>query len=274
MPQGTVIEAVLKRDRTLVLTGIVAITALAWAYMVYLAWRMGDMDMGSSMEMGGGMAMEMAMPQMQAWGPMDLVLMFVMWAVMMVAMMTPSAAPMVLLFATIRRKRSQDVGAFASTFVFLSGYLAVWTAYSLLATLAQWGLHSAALLSPMMVTTSPIVGGAILVGAGIFQMTPLKHACLKHCRSPLDFIISGWREGTGGAFHMGLSHGVFCTGCCWILMLLLFVAGVMNLLWIGLIAAFVLAEKALPKGEIVARVAGVILMLVGIGVVARHVLGA
>ena len=256
MPSDTVIEALLKRDRVLVCGGIAAITALAWAYMVTLAWDMQRMDM--------------AMAQMHAWGLVDLLLLFVMWSVMMVAMMTPSAAPMVLLFATIRRKRAQQTGPYASTFAFLSGYLAVWTAYSVLATLAQWGLHSAALLSPMMVATSPTLAGGILIGAGVFQWTPLKHACLRHSRSPLDFLMTGWREGKDGALRMGLSHGVHCMGCCWILMLLLFVAGVMNLLWIALIAVFVLAEKTLPREDIVARVAGVVLVLAGTALVARH----
>ncbi len=128
------------------------------------------------------------------------------------------------------------------------GYLIVWTLFSLMATLAQWGLHSAALLSSTMVSTSPMLGAALLIAAGLFQWTPLKSACLKHCRSPLEFLTRNWREGTGGSLLMGLRHGGVCTGCCWVLMALLFVAGVMNLLWVGLIAIFVLAEKR-ARGE-------------------------
>ncbi len=248
----TSLEAVLKRDRVIVLSSLVAISVLAWVYMAYLAWDMEPMEM------------EMAMPQMQVWGFLDLVLLFVMWAVMMVAMMVPSATPLILLFAAVNRKRREREDPVVPTGVFLLGYLLIWTGFSVLATIAQWGLHSAALLSPMMESTSSILGGVLLLAAGIFQWTPLKNACLAHCRSPLGFFTTEWREGTGGALIMGLKHGSYCVGCCWILMALLFVAGVMNLLWVATITAFVLAEKALPWGNLVGRVAGGVLMLAGI----------
>jgi predicted metal-binding membrane protein len=144
------------------------------------------------------------------------------------------------------------------------GYLLVWTGFSAFATLTQWGLHTAALLSPMMVSTSSILGGILLLAAGIFQLTSLKHACLTHCRSPIGFLITHWREGTRGSLIMGLEHGTYCLGCCWILMALLFVAGVMNLIWVAIIAVFVLAEKVLPSGDLVGRVAGGMLVLAGI----------
>ena len=246
------LEAVLKRDRTVVLGGLVGISALAWAYMVYLAWDMEQMDM------------EMAMPQMQAWGAVDLLLLFVMWTVMMVAMMVPSASPLILIFARVNRQRREQEDPVVSTAVFLLGYLVVWTGFSIVATVAQWGLHTAALLSPMMVSTSPILGGVLLLAAGVFQWTPFKNACLKHCRSPLGFLTTEWRDGAQGALVMGLKHGSYCVGCCWFLMALLFVAGVMNLLWVAGITAFVLAEKVLPGGDLVGRVAGGILVLVGI----------
>ncbi len=240
-----------------ILGGVVGLTALAWAYIVYLAWGVRSM--------GTGMAVEMAMPQMQSWGAVDFALMFVMWAVMMVAMMLPSAAPVVLVFAAVnRRRRGECQDLFVPTGAFLLGYMVVWAGFSALATLGQWGLHAAALLSPKMVATSPILGGALLVAAGVFQWTPLKHACLAHCRSPLGFIMSEWREGTGGALVMGLKHGAYCVGCCWFLMGLLFVAGVMNLLWVAIIAAFVLVEKVAPAGPWVGRATG--LLLVGWGV--------
>ena len=140
----------------------------------------------------------------------------------------------------------------------------VWIGFSALATLAQWGLHEAALLSPMMVSTSPILGGVLLLSAGIFQWTPWKYTCLKHCRSPLGFLMTDWRDGAWGAFWMGLRHGSYCTGCCWFLMALLFVAGVMNLLWVAAITAFVLVEKMVPRGDLVGRVAGGVLILAGI----------
>ena len=248
----TILEAVLRRDRAIVVAGLLLITATAWAYMIYMAWDMKQMDM------------EMAMPRMQSWGPLDLVLLFVMWAVMMVAMMVPSAAPLILLFAAVNRRRCQETDPVVPTAVFVLGYLVAWTGYSVLATLAQWGLHSGALLSPMMASASPVLGGLILVAAGIFQWTPLKHACLRHCRSPMGFITAHWREGKRGAVVMGLHHGSFCVACCWVLMALLFVAGVMNLLWMATLTAFVLVEKVVPSGDLVARVAGVILVVAGV----------
>ncbi|MFQ5788944.1 MAG: DUF2182 domain-containing protein [Acidobacteriota bacterium] len=254
MQSLTPLEAVLKRDRTIVMTGLFGVAVLAWVYMFHLAWDMKGMDMSA----------EMAMPQMQAWDAMNLILLFVMWAVMMVAMMVPSAAPLILLFAKVNRQKRERQDPVVPTAVFLLGYLLVWAGFSAAATLAQWGLHSAALLSPMMMSTSPLLGGMLLIGAGIFQFTPLKRACLVHCRSPLGFLMTEWREGKLGALIMGVKHGTYCVGCCWILMALLFVAGVMNLLWVATITAFVLVEKVIPRGELVGRVAGVGLMLAGV----------
>jgi predicted metal-binding membrane protein len=191
-------------------------------------------------------------------------LLFVMWAVMMVAMMVPTAAPMILIFATLNRRRRDRQQPYVPTTIFLGGYLLVWTGFSALAMLAQWGLHSAALLSPMMVSTSPLLGGILLLAAGVFQWTPLKYTCLKHCRSPMGFLMTDWREGARGALMMGLKHGSYCTGCCWFLMALLFVAGVMNLLWVTAIMVFVLVEKIAPRGDLVGRVAGGVLVLAGL----------
>jgi predicted metal-binding membrane protein len=254
---ATPIEAILRRDRLAVLSGLTVITLLAWAYLVYLAWDMQHMDM------------DMAMPQMQSWGAVEYLLMFVMWAVMMAAMMIPSAAPMVLMFAGVNRKRCEQDRPYVPTAVFLAGYLTVWTAFSAAATLLQGALHQAALLSPMMVSTSPVLGGGLLLAAGVFQWTPLKRACLDHCRSPLSVIMSEWREGIQGAFVMGLRHGAYCAGCCWFLMALLFVAGVMNLLWVAVIAAFVLIEKAAPQGVWVGRAAGLALIVAGALMISR-----
>jgi predicted metal-binding membrane protein len=252
MSEATTLEAVLKRDRAIVLVGLAGLSALAWVYIIALGWRMPYREVA------------MAMPHMQAWGAPEVLLTWVMWAVMMVAMMTPSAAPMILIFATTNRRRRAQQGPFVPTTVFLVGYLLVWSGFSALATLAQWGLHTAALLSPRLVNTSPMVGGLLLLAAGIFQWTPLKSTCLTQCRSPLVFLTREWREGAWGAFLMGLRHGTYCVGCCWVLMALLFVAGVMNLLWVAAIAAFVLTEKVLPRGELVGRVAGGVLTLAGL----------
>jgi predicted metal-binding membrane protein len=255
-----VAKTVVRRDRIVVLSGLALIVALSWAYVFSLASDMQNMGMGT----------EMAMPRMQAWGTADFALTFVMWAVMMIAMMTPSAAPMILMFARVNRRRREQQVPYAPTSVFLLSYLLVWATFAVLATLAQWGLHAVSLLSPMMVSTSPIFGGALLLAAGIYQWTPLKHTCLSNCRSPLGFVLNEWREGKWGAFIMGMKHGGYCTGCCWSLMTLLFFAGVMNLLWVAAIAGFILLEKVAPAGHRVSQVAGV--LLVGLG--ALLVLGA
>jgi predicted metal-binding membrane protein len=245
-------EVVLKRDRAFVIAGLAGIVAIAWAYMIYL-------DRGMEKPMGMGMSM----PGMEGWGTVDFVLMFVMWAVMMVAMMTPSATPMILTFSRINRRRHERRNPIVATGAFLAGYLAVWTAFSTVATVAQWALHSAALLSPMMESNNPLLGGMLLIGAGVFQYTPLKHACLAHCRSPIGFFMTEWREGNGGAFLMGVRHGYYCVGCCWLLMALLFVAGVMNLLWVASIAAYVLVEKIVPAGHWVSRAIGLFIIVGG-----------
>ncbi len=244
-----VAETVLRRDRIVVLSGLALITVLSWIYVSSLASEMRDMDMGA----------EMTMPRMQAWGVADFGLTFGMWAVMMVAMMTPSAAPMILMFAGVNRRRREQQVSYVPTSVFLASYLVVWAGFSVLATGAQWGLHDVSLLSPMLALTSPVLGSVLLVAAGIYQWTPLKHACLSKCRSPLGFVLNEWREGRLGAFLMGLKHGGYCVGCCWSLMALLLVAGVMNLLWVAAIAGFVLLEKVAPAGDRLGRVAGVML---------------
>ncbi len=233
-------------------TGLVLISAAAWAYLIHLRLGM-DMGMGSP----------------PAWTAVEFALLFAMWAVMMVAMMVPTAAPTVLAFAAINRRRRAGDHPYVPTVFFLLGYVAAWTGFSALATGAQWGLHAAALLSPMGVGTSPILGGALLAAAGLFQWTRLKDACLAHCRSPAVFLMTHWREGPQGAFAMGLRHGLYCVGCCWLLMALLFVAGVMNLLWIAALMAFVLFEKLLPRGDHFGRVAGGVLVAAGVVMLVR-----
>jgi predicted metal-binding membrane protein len=149
---------------------------------------------------------------------------------------------------------------FVSVWMFLAGYVASWTGFSFVATLAQWGLHNLELISPMMVGTSPVLGSLVLTSAGIYQWTPFKYACLKHCRAPLQFLLSCWHDGNVGAFPMGMRHGAYCLGCCWLLMAVLFAVGVMNLAWITALSVFVLLEKVIPRGLLVARTAGVVLM--------------
>ena len=242
-----------KRDRLIVLAGLAIVVVLSWAYTIYQAVDMRKMDM-------------MMMPHMQAWNAVDFLLMFVMWWVMMIAMMTPSASPMVLMFTTINRGREQRGQPYVSTAIFLLGYLLVWGVFSALATFLQWILQSVALVSPMMQSTSPIVGGILMIAAGIFQWTPLKNVCLKHCRTPMGFLMTEWRDGSYGALVMGLRHGLYCTVCCWVLMALLFVFGVMNLVWVAVLAGFVLIEKVAQSGEWISRVSGAIFIIWGIAI--------
>jgi predicted metal-binding membrane protein len=251
------IEAVLRRDRAITLAGVVALAGLAWLYLARLAREMADMA-------------EMGMAQTGPWAFVDALLATVMWAVMMVAMMVPAATPMVLVFATVNRKRRADGAPHVNTALFVAGYLVVWACASAAAAAAQWALHEAALLSPTLLATTPLLGGALLVAAGVYQLTPLKYACLSRCQSPLGFLLTGWRDGNAGALVMGLRHGLWCLGCCWLLMLLLFVGGVMNLAWAAAITAFVLAEKLLPGGRLVSWVAGVVLIAWGGVMLAPH----
>jgi predicted metal-binding membrane protein len=248
------VEHVLARDRVIVLAGIVGISALAWIYTVREAWAMQAMHAG----------MDMTGVLMTSWTWRDAILMFLMWAVMMVAMMTPSATPAVLLFALHSRKLRQQDRPYAPAGAFLAGYLLVWTAFSLVATFAQWTLQQAALLSMMMEPIGKVLPGVVFLAAGLYQWTPLKQSCLRHCRSPLSVVIEHWKPGIGGALAMGMRHGAYCTACCWFLMALLFAAGVMNLLWVALIAVLVLVEKAAPRGAVVARIAGLLLAAAGI----------
>lgn len=242
------LESVLKRDRMIMIVGLACIAALAWFYMFYLAWDMQQMDMG----------MEMSMPQMQSWSGTQFLMTFIMWSVMMVAMMVPSAAPMVLTFATIQRRRNNTQGPFGPTTLFLLGYLVIWVAFSALATAAQLSLQSAALMSPATMSIGTALGSLLLIIAGIYQFTPFKQACLHHCRTPFSYFLNNWRDGLGGAFHMGAHHGAFCLGCCWFLMALLFVAGVMNLLWVAFLSIIVLLEKVTPFGTAIGYGAGIV----------------
>lgn len=236
-----------RRDRVAILAALGGVTAIAWTYLVVLAADMEDM---AGMADGSAMAVH-------AWTRLDFALMFAMWAVMMVGMMVPSAAPMTLLYGAVARKAASQGAPVAPTAAFVAGYVAMWTAFSAGATLAQWALQRGALLSPAMVTTSPFLGASLLGAAGVWQLTPWKEACLRHCRAPARFMAEHWRPGTAGAFRMGLVHGAWCLGCCWALMGLLFFGGVMNLLWIAAITAFVLGEKVLPFGRAGGRVVGV-----------------
>jgi predicted metal-binding membrane protein len=225
-------------ERLIVWGGILAVTAISW---FVLAW----MPMPAS-EMGGG-----AMGGMRStidagatlWSFRDAWLVFAMWTVMMAAMMLPSASPMIEMYARIARSQSADhVGR---AWFFAIGYLIAWAGFSAAITVAQYGLERVGVVAESM-RMAPLAGGLLLIAAGIYQVTPLKQACLTQCRSPLGYFMTEWRSGTRGALVMGLNHGAFCVGCCWMLMALMFVAGVMNLVWAAALTIFVLLEKATP----------------------------
>lgn len=239
-------------DRVAVAAGLAFAVLAAWSYLFYQAWAMEHMDV-----------VEMAMPSLGPWGIPDLALVFTMWSIMMLGMMAPAVSPVVLLFTRIQEDRRSQGQPFVKSWIFLLGYLVVWTVFSLLATAAQWALHAVAQLSPMMDRASPLAGGVILMVAGVYQWTPAKHACLARCRSPLAFLLAEWREGGRGALLMGLRHGLVCTGCCWALMLVLFAVGVMNLYWVAALALFVLMEKTVPGGPLLAKGAGLLLVTWG-----------
>ncbi len=234
---------------------IALVLAVSWVYVVWMVWGMENMDM---------VADSLLMPGMMNWSGRDLVLVFVMWAIMMVAMMLPSAAPMLMMFSKISHGRSSGARAVLATGALGAGYVAVWTAFSLFATLAQWGLLELRLVDPMMASASLYLSAALLVGAGAYQFTPLKNACLARCRSPLSVLLNEWRPGFSGALVMGLRQGAYCTGCCWLLMALLFVFGVMNLSWIAALAGFVLLEKLLREPRWFAQGAGILLIAWGV----------
>ncbi|GAB3672296.1 DUF2182 domain-containing protein [Salinisphaera aquimarina] len=245
-PQSPVAAAA-RRDRRAVLFGVIALTSLAWLYTIHLAWQMEVM------------AGPMTMPAPRSWDAVELVLLVVMWIIMMVAMMMPSASPMLLLYTKTLGARVAAPAVLQRSALFVLGYLAVWAGFSLVAAALQWGLHGAALLSPIMVSSHALLSAGLLIEAGVYEWSPLKQSCLRRCRSPLGFLLTEWREGGLGAFVMGLRHGLFCVGCCWALMALLFVTGVMNLVWVVAIAVFVLIEKISPMGDRIARLAGILM---------------
>lgn len=241
------LETALRWDRIVVASGLSGITVLSWVYMLSMAPDAHSIDL----------RWHMLMPHPHPRASHDLVMLCAMWTVMMVAMMLPAVSPTVLMFTRLNRSRHHEHAPYGETGGFLSGYLVLWSIFSLLAGVAQWAFHSSGLITEGK--TSNVPGGLLLVGAGVYQWTPLKNGCLRHCRSPLSFFMTRWKEGTVGAFRMGLEHGSYCVACCWLLMLLLFGAGVMNLLWMGTITALVVLEKISPSGPWVARISGALL---------------
>lgn len=240
------------RDHLILLGGIAGVLALSWWYLF---------DMAAMMETMPGM---MSPP---VWDADYFLMMFLMWAVMMAAMMLPSVIPVVLLFQRVAHRSAASTRPQLRTWLFCGGYLLAWSVFSLLATLGQWALKSAGILSSEMATTSAVLGGGLLIAAGIYQWTTLKATCLEHCRGPVKFLTERWRRTPLGALRMGAEHGAYCIGCCWVIMALLFVGGVMNLLWIAALTLFVLVEKLAPAGPATGRIAGAVAVLAGVSMI-------
>ena len=259
----SIVERIARRDLTVVLVAVGVVLLLAGSYTVLgVGMEMSALEMtrmAGASPGPGGMAMS------AEWSAAQALLMFLMWWVMMIAMMTPSATPTLLIFATLKREGDDPRSAPLETSKFLAGYLFAWAAFSLAATLAQWSLVLQGVVSSeMMVLNSQAIGGTVLIAAGLYQFTNLKNACLKHCRSPVQFLTEHRRTGPVGPLIMGAHHGIFCLGCCWALMALLFVGGIMNLFWIVGLAIYVLIEKWAPHGLFIARGAGAVAIISGV----------
>jgi predicted metal-binding membrane protein len=251
----TTLESLLKRDRALVAAGLVGAVLLCWAWLIPMA-----------RDMYGPMTGPSAWMMADAWNGTHLLLLFGMWVAMMAGMMLPAAAPALLIYARVVRRSSEGHRARARAYAFAAGYLAIWIAFSAIATALQRLLTETLLLSPMMEPRSRAFGAALLIVAGVYQLTPFKRQCLDSCRSPLAFVTEHWHRGDAGAFRMGLEYGAFCLGCCWALMLLLFAGGVMNLYVIAMITVMVLIEKLAPLGMQSGRLSGFVLILAGVAV--------
>jgi predicted metal-binding membrane protein len=252
---SSTVAGFLSRDRIILAGCILVVTALAWIHLLHLAEQMSLMP-------------AMSMSVSSKWSATDYFLTFAMWATMMVGMMSPTAMPTLLLFSAMQKNRDRS-RLNATVAVFGVGYITVWIAFSAFAALAQLALHQSALLSPRMATTNSILAGVTLVLAGAYQLTPLKAGCLRQCQTPLGFLMTNWREGAKGALEMGLRHGKYCLGCCWALMLVLFVVGVMNLAWVAALTVVILVEKFFRAGLWVARASGIAMIVFGILVMAR-----
>jgi predicted metal-binding membrane protein len=250
------LEKILNNDRLIIFTGIVVVSLIAWTYMA---------EMSVSVEHLG------SVHAMHAWNFNDFVSHFSMWVIMMIAMMLPTAGPMILTFSFISRDRKQKEQPYVKTSIFVAGYLIVSVGYSLLVTLLQLWLQSKAVLTSVGASNSYLFSGIVLLAAGIFQWSKIKQSCLRFCRNPFNFLMTNWKEETSGALYMGLKHGLLCTACCWALMLLMFVGGLMNLLWMVVITAIILIEKVAPRGDIFAKTAGVVMAFAGIYLILQRI---
>lgn len=259
------LEAILRRDRAIIIVALGLLTIVAWVDLVWLSNNMAMTGMDRTgyrmIPVGRGLMM----PARAPWQPVEFASVFVMWVVMMIGMMVPAATPMILVHARAARQFAAQGKPLAATAWFAGGYLLAWITFSFAATLGEWALERASVFTPLMAASSAVFGGTVLIAAGLYQWTPLKEACLSQCQAPITFILrhGGLRSTSPGSLILGLRHGVYCVGCCWALMLLLFVLGVMNLLWIATLAILVMLEKIFPIGRAVARLAGLLFIALG-----------
>jgi len=254
----TRLELLLDSDRAPLIVLLILVPLVCWSWIVVMA-----------RDMYGPMTGASAWMMTLRWDARHVLLLWAMWAVMMAGMMLPSAAPMLLLYGVAARRRGTGPRAAYEIYALAAGYVAVWALFSVLATATQRIFSMLLVVSPMMTLTSPTAGAALLLIAGLYQLTPLKRVCLQKCQSPLSFLMHRWRAGAAGAFRMGVGHGAFCLGCCWALMLLLFVGGVMNLIVIAALTAFVAFEKLGPFGVHGARLSGALLLAAGVWILLR-----
>jgi predicted metal-binding membrane protein len=247
----TWLETILRHDRAALAVVLIAIPLLAWTWVVVLAADMYGPMSGASKWM-----------MTMVWDVPHLLLLWAMWAVMMAGMMLPSATPLLLLYGGAARNRDGGESAAPRIYALAAGYLLIWATFSVAATILQRVLGRALLFTPMMEPATPYLAAGILIVAGVYQFLPIKHLCLQACRSPISFLMQRWRPGVAGAFRMGAAHGIYCLGCCWALMLLLFAGGVMNLAVIVALTVWIVFEKTSPFGEQAARLAGVVLLVI------------
>ncbi len=290
-------------NRVLSLSMIIIMTLLAWFYLLTMTQDMqGRMDMAEmGLGMGlfnttepaakaeptmnhhhhHGMAMESTTPEAlpantfgmpalgTTWHAQDFALVFSMWIMMMIAMMLPTAAPMIVTYSDILNQQTEGSRLIPLS-AFIGGYLLTWGGYSLLAVIVQWGMLQSQLISEMMVGTHPLFNGSLLMIAGLYQWSKLKEVCLTHCRTPLQFFLTSWKSGNKGALRMGTTHGAYCVGCCWALMILMFFFGLMNLIWIAALSIIMLAEKVLPKGDLFGKGIGALFFVWGLLMIGTH----
>jgi len=259
-----VIELILKRDRIVVGASLLIVTALSWVYI--LAGAGMGMD---AFEMTRHTRMSMDMMDAPSWSAGYALLMFFMWWIMMIAMMLPSASPVILLASALNRRSRADRPPFGPVGLFTAAYLFAWAAFSVIAVTAQWWMQENGWLNNMLVGQSQTINGVLLLLAGGWQFSAWKYACLRHCQSPVGFLTQHRRPGNSGALRMGFGHGAYCLGCCWFLMTLLFVGGVMNLYWITGLTIYIWVEKMLPAGLRVDRIMGVLLGIWGLALIGR-----